>query len=479
MASNSLSKSPSISSSRIVGSSIAPCDKIDIKITDVEWVDSYANVCQQNKKIQDWIAWKGSKSTTTTQVNPDEFFYQDCSDKPAVYFINKSNATGHKTIKLKVVLKTICGSKLPISVSGSEAKLIISFNNKEFTSKDFNLPLKDSETTVTFEFSIDQICWLKSPIFSLEYNDNGTPIRKNNIFSEKIPLEAFVLYEEPASFYQSGVWSEALRFLFEKTNINNDSQKEKSLEKITQYLHSQHGVRYDIHSGGTYFTVLVNKFGFSLMRYLKKKTDFEIKNTNSSFPDIYGRTDIRRVKTQPQPPLLQPPFMDFNIVNCYDQAAAINTLSGALGIKTEFLFINPFGYIKETKLVGIDDSFDFIPTSPPDECNNPFFANPGAPPLRIVNGFIDTIFSYLPRSSFDNHAVCAFLSNNKTYSDYTNDLNQYEKDVLIYDACAGPILGLDFDQYTKKAVDYDMLHPISIKIEITYNIDKVLWDDIH
>ena len=466
MVSNSLNKSASISSSRIVGSSIAPCDKIDIKITDVEWIDSYANVCQQNNQIQDWIAWKDSKSTTTTQVNPDEFFYQDCSDKPAVYFINKSNATGHKTIKLKVVLKTICGSKLPISVSGSEAKLIISFNNKEFTSKDFNLPLKDSETTVTFEFSIDQICWLKSPIFSLEYNDNGTPIRKNNIFSEKIPLEAFVLYEEPASFYQSGVWSEALRFLFEKTNINNDSQKEESLEKITRYLHSQHGVRYEIYGGQPSF---FRDNNFSLMSYLKKKANFKFISTGS--PDKYGRTYKFKCLTLS--------FEDFNIVNCYDQAAAISVLSGAVGIKTEFLYIDPFGYIKETKLVGIDRSFDFIPISPPDECNNPFFENSNYSPLRIVNGFIDIIFDYLPRSAFSNHAVCAFLSNNKTYSDYANDLNQYEKDVLIYDACAGPILGLNFSQYKSTAVAYNSSNPINTEIKRTYNVNEVLWDDIH
>ncbi|PXY94014.1 hypothetical protein DKK76_11450, partial [Frischella perrara] len=301
----------------------------------------------------------------------------------------------------------------------------------------------------------------------------GTPIRKNNIFSEKIPLEAFVLYEEPASFYQSGVWSEALRFLFEKTNINNDSQEEESLEKITQYLHSQHGVRYDIVKGTPYFAdLLSDKFSFSLMRYLKKKTNFEIKNTG--LPDIYGRTDIKRVKLQ-----RQVSFTDFNIVNCYDQAAAINVLAGALGIKTEFLFIEPFGYIKETKLVGIDDSFDFIPTSPPDECNNPFFADPYNSPLRIVNGFEDINHDNLPRSGFGNHAVCAFLSKNKTYSDYANDRNQYEKDVLIYDACAGPILGLNFSQYKSTAVAYNSSNPIYITIKRIYNLNEVFWDDIH
>ena len=473
MASNSLSKSPSISSSRIVGSSIAPCDKIDIKITDVEWVDSYANVCQKNIQIQDWIAWKDSKSTTTTQVNPDEFFYQNCSDKPAVYFINKSNATGHKTIKLNVVLKTICGSKLPISVSGSEAKLIISFNNKEFTSKDFNLPLKDSETTVTFEFSIDQICWLKSPIFSLEYNDNGTPIRKNNIFSEKIPLEAFVLYEEPASFYQSGVWSEALRFLFEKTNINNDSHKEESLEKITQYLHSQHGVRYDNFYGMSAFFSFdsSNPFNvipkFNLMSFLKKKAMYEMTSNNS--PDQFGRTLIDIISISD--------FKDYNIVNCFDQASAVIVLSGSLGIKTELLILYPFGYINETKLVGIDKSFDFVPpASESDNCNNPFFADPKYSPLRIVDGFVDINYNKLPRSYFLQHAVCGFLSNNKTLSDYANDLTQYVKDVLIYDACAGPKSGSDFNQYKFDAVEND---PFYVQINKIYSIQMVLWHDIH
>ncbi|PXY94004.1 hypothetical protein DKK76_11500, partial [Frischella perrara] len=295
----------------------------------------------------------------------------------------------------------------------------------------------------------------------------GTHIRKNNIFSEKIPLEAFVLYEEPASFYQTGVWSEALRFLFEKTNINNDSQKEESLEKITQYLHSQHGVRYDIYSGTPSFTVFNS---FYLMNYLKKEAPLQEKAVSNT-PDKFNRVEKKIVKASIQ---------NFNIVNCNDQGAAVSVLSGALGIKTEVLKINDFGYINETKLVGIDNSFDFISTSPPDVCNNPFFANIYRSPLRIFNFKLKKINGRdyivdndnLVRSGFGYHIVCAFLSNNKTFSDYANNRNQYEKDVLIYDACAGPTLGLDLDQYTKEAIDYN--HKPDPKQRLVENISKVI-----
>ncbi|PXY94019.1 hypothetical protein DKK76_11420, partial [Frischella perrara] len=288
----------------------------------------------------------------------------------------------------------------------------------------------------------------------------GTPIRKNNIFSEKIPLEAFVLYEEPASFYQSGVWSEALRFLFQKTNINNDSQKEQSLEKITQYLHSQHGVRYDIVRGVSTFLAPTDDFNFLLMNYLKKKAMYEIESDN--LPDTYGRTEIKKKQIYV--------LKDYNIVNCFDQACAVIVLSGALGIKTELLSIFPFGYMKLTKLVGIDKSFDFIPPAfESDNCDNPFFGRKIYSPLRIVNGKSDN--NGLKRSAFYRHAVCAFLSNNKTSSDYRNNQNQYKKDILIYDACAGPKLGLNFNEFIKKGAEYKASSPPDI--EEIYNVDGV------
>lgn len=191
------------------------------------------------------------------------------------------------------------------------------------------------------------------------------------------------------------------------------------------------------------------------MGYLKKEAaKEEIIDPNKKGPDKFNRVEKEIVSASIQ---------HFNIVNCHDQAAAVSVLSGALGIKTELLVINNFGYINGTKLVGIDDSFDFVPTLPPDVCNNPFFANRNYSPLRIFNFKLKKINGYdsivdnddLDRSGFGHHVVCAFLSNNKTRSDYINDLNQYEKDVLIYDACAGPTFGLDLDQYTKKAIDYN------------------------
>ncbi|SCC07435.1 hypothetical protein [Gilliamella intestini] len=72
---------------------------------------------------------------------------------------------------------------------------------------------------------------------------------KNSLFSEKIPLEAFVLYDEPAKFYKKGVWVEVLRFLFKNTDINNDQDTVVSARKITKYCHSEHGVVYEAVNG--------------------------------------------------------------------------------------------------------------------------------------------------------------------------------------------------------------------------------------
>jgi hypothetical protein len=108
-----------------------------------------------------------------------------------------------------------------------------------------------------------------------------------------------------------------------------------------------------------------------------------------------------------------------DVVNCYDQAVAVAALGDLLGINVEYCYMDPFGYINPTPLVG-------VPNGP---VNNPFFLSP--PPQQQLVG-VDLV---LPdRRPFFNHAFARYNGN-------------------IYDACAGPALGTLQATYLTDTID--------------------------
>ncbi|MEN6464466.1 MAG: hypothetical protein ABFD62_04725, partial [Syntrophaceae bacterium] len=100
--------------------------------------------------------------------------------------------------------------------------------------------------------------------------------------------------------------------------------------------------------------------------------------------------------------------------NCYDQAAAIQALSGAIGVKLQWIFMNTFGFINTTNLLGYGD------------CNNPFFDMDGTEQTIDKND--------RNRTAFGNHAFCALR----------------EK---VQDACAGPHSGRSKTVYVTMSID--------------------------
>jgi hypothetical protein len=128
-------------------------------------------------------------------------------------------------------------------------------------------------------------------------------------------------------------------------------------------------------------------------------------------------------------------------VNCYDQAGAIQALCGAVGVAITWVYLEPYGYIKPTQLIGVGGGAD---------CNNPFFMSNGS--RRLMVGFdrdweqkgislYDPYLRFLlenqwpDRTSFGNHAFGAIGYN-------------------IYDACAGPHTGSESGaQYCANAID--------------------------
>jgi hypothetical protein len=171
------------------------------------------------------------------------------------------------------------------------------------------------------------------------------------------------------------VWTEALRFLCAKVGVVGLNTPADVARLVTQYCHSSHGLLYDIVSGGAAFVTGGSGGTFQLMNYI----------TGAS-----------------------------HMVNCYDQAAAVQSLSGAVGVKMNWLYLSPYGFINTTNLVGVGS------------CNNPFYWETNEPILDPEDP---------QRTPFGNHAFCGLGGK-------------------IFDACAGPHGGTeDAAEYCRASID--------------------------
>jgi hypothetical protein len=192
-------------------------------------------------------------------------------------------------------------------------------------------------------------------------------------------LEVFSVLDTPIPVFQDrkGVWAEALRFLCNRAGVINVTDNRDAAARVAAYCHRQHRLSYDSAGGGRSHYGAGQRGGtFQLESYLARQEEF---------------------------------------ANCYDQAAAIQTLSGALGVKLSWVFLNPYGFINITSLLGYGP------------CNNPFFRMNGSPQLVPRDD--------PQRTPFGNHAFCAF-------------------EPRILDACAGPHTGTEsYQEYVDAGID--------------------------
>jgi hypothetical protein len=103
------------------------------------------------------------------------------------------------------------------------------------------------------------------------------------------------------------------------------------------------------------------------------------------------------------------------VVNCYDQAGGIQSLCGAVGVYLTWYYLEPFGYLKTSNLIGVGS------------CNNPFFKSNGSKALVAA--------ADPKRTGFGNHAFGGLTDK-------------------VLDACAGPHTGTETKaQYVSASVD--------------------------
>lgn len=190
-------------------------------------------------------------------------------------------------------------------------------------------------------------------------------------------LEVFVILDDPAGFYDPpGVWVEALRFVCDTVGANGLKTGAEVVAKVATYLHGSHGLGYDTRRGAPAYGVSGSGGTFKLKDYLAAAA---------------------------------------RVVNCYDQAGGVQALCGAVGVDTTWYYLDPYGFINTTNLVGVGN------------CNNPFF---------LSNGSSAVVPADDPkRTAFGNHAFCGLAGK-------------------VLDACAGPHTGTETKaQYCAAAID--------------------------
>ncbi|MQT15124.1 hypothetical protein [Segnochrobactrum spirostomi] len=191
-------------------------------------------------------------------------------------------------------------------------------------------------------------------------------------------IEIYWLLDTPKTMFSAGVWTTVLRRLFPAVD-GCDAGAARAA--VTDACFRNFGRAYDTDSGAPYFLVGTN--GFKLADYLDP------------------------AKT---------------ICNCFDQAAAVQVMLGALGLAVTRKKLEPFGFINTTQLVGIGPA-----------CNNPFWP---ITPVKVPN--VPILEKY--RTNFIRHSFVGAGAGTATN---------------IYDACGGPALGTEtYANYLVTTIDH-------------------------
>ena len=285
------------------------------------------------------------------------------SKRPAVYLV-KGKGSDALTVKVKITEnKNVSGNGRLFGVLGAleiEGSCPTALGEHSVSAKIKNLP--DAIQHVQGDVS-----------WGMEVPDLGSTITLDNTSR----LEIFVVLDKPAAFYNPpGVWVEALRFLCDKVSVLGMKTPAAVADQVAKYCHGSHGLKYDTGGGRPAYGVTGSGGTFLLDAYIKA------------------------AKT---------------VVNCYDQAGAIQSLCGAVGVALTWYYLDPYGFINTTNLIGIGN------------CNNPFFT---------TNGSIAVVAANDPnRTAFGNHAFGGLSGK-------------------VLDACAGPHTGSeDKTQYCTAAID--------------------------
>ncbi len=299
-----------------------------------------------------------------------------CSKKPAAYLIRGKGGSQDVEVKVEVLeSKNVSGNGRLFGLLGSlliQGDCPLAAGSHTIAARIVELP--------------EAIAWVRGDmVWGVEVPALGTSV---GLGSSRI--EVFFILGTPMPYYQNakGVWAEVLRFLCTRAGVPGVSDPVDAVTRITRYCHSGHGLHYEAIGGRPSYGVGQRGGTFQLDLYMA---------------------------------------CAFGVANCYDQAGAVQSLSGALGVKVDWIFLNPFGYINITNLLGWG------------ACNSPFFMDDSNETGGVVEIVVNPQIvppNYPLRTAFGNHAFCAFAAK-------------------VYDACAGPHVGTEsYDEYCHASIDY-------------------------
>ncbi len=192
-----------------------------------------------------------------------------------------------------------------------------------------------------------------------------------NVIPSKTFLELYWIYDDPGQMYKlKCVWIEVLR-LVAQIAPGLDT-KIALIRRIINYCHAGTGIIYNSYDGSSYYGTSSSGGSFQLGKFLKKIDE---------------------------------------MCNCYDQAAALQSILGALGIPLTWLKMKPFGYINTTHLIGrgLVNNPVYLYENNPDKSN---------PELIDIND--------IRRRDFGIHTFCSMEINSS---------------IVVLDSCIGPYLG--------------------------------------
>ncbi len=347
--------------------------EFEARLTSVEFV-SPIKVQLEKKEVQapHWVyadrnkikqPWKAKAKKLKL---PQKVFY---SKKPAVYSVKHTNP--EVAVKIKVVKSKNVGGQAKIK--GNLGALELE-GECPTSAGEHAVKLKIVKKPKGIERFAGELA------LGAELDPPGISVPLNPAMAEVF----FILANPAAMHARTGVPAEVLRYLVLRVGLaGREKPKDVSIE-VAKFFHMEHNVKYDIEMGRTFYNALPPSgsiSAFKLIGYL---------------------------------------YRESKKVNCYDQAACVQGMAGAVGVGIQWIFMQPYGFINKTVLVGRKK-----PT------NNPFYAAVAPPNNRRM---IDP--DNFHRTAFGNHAFCEY---------YT----------MIYDACAGPCVGTDkLADYIKNAIDH-------------------------
>lgn len=346
---------------------------IVLEIIEVSWksgIDVARNktkIVAPHWRLADNVVDKDKKVTNKVEEEdkPDALHFKTGSQKPGVYLVKSKKGADSFEVKIKVTKNT---TELTAGKLGGKLGTLSFESDCALSVGEHVVQMKFIELPEVLTHAEGDASW------QLTAKTQTIPV------STKTRLELFIVFDKPMSFYTDGVWAEALRFVFKKAGVSSSSKPEDAAKKVTAYCHTGHGMRYDTRQGAPAFFSGSSSTGMgymSLWNYMLK--------------------------------------IPANIVNCYDQAASVQSFVGALGIQTNWYYLKPYGYINTTNLIGVGP------------CNNPFFESNGSKSVVASDS--------TERTAFGNHAFIGFKGK-------------------ILDSCAGPHTGTETPRrYLEVSID--------------------------